>query len=382
MSSPVRLKKVWVTLLFLRKVWVKVWDAPTERSDHMHRVLKPFAIAPLVFLFLSGCHATGSKSTSLSVIYGITAGLALCLLIGYCCAVKKKDRWFLLLFASVLVVNIGYYALAVSQDLETALFANRIAYLGSVFLPLSMWMIILNITTIRFPKWLPGLLLGIGAVVFLIAASPGYLDIYYKEVYFERINGVSVLNKVYGPLHSLSLVYLLGYFAAMVTTIVHATVTDKVRSTVYAAILAAAVFVNIGVWMIEQLVRIDFEILSVSYIISECFLLGLLLFIAEQEKQKALLQQLSSGAAPDAGKTSEPADPEQLAVFLEGLTRLTPKEQQIYDCYVAGKSTAEIMEQLNIKENTLKFHNKNLYSKLGISSRRQLTQLHRQISTK
>ena len=348
----------------------------------MHRVLKPFAIAPLVFLFLSGCHATGSKSTSLSVIYGITAGLALCLLIGYCCAVKKKDRWFLLLFASVLVVNIGYYALAVSQDLETALWANRIAYLGSVFLPLSMWMIILNITTIRFPKWLPVLLLGIGAVVFLIAASPGYLDIYYKEVYFERINGVSVLNKVYGPLHSLYLVYLLGYFAAMVVTIVHATVIDKVRSTVYAAILAAAVFVNIGVWMIEQLVRIDFEILSVSYIISECFLLGLLLFIAEQEKQKALLQQLSSGAAPDAGKTSEPADPEQLAVFLEGLTRLTPKEQQIYDCYVAGKSTAEIMEQLNIKENTLKFHNKNLYSKLGISSRRQLTQLHRQISTK
>jgi DNA-binding CsgD family transcriptional regulator len=30
------------------------------------------------------------------------------------------------------------------------------------------------------------------------------------------------------------------------------------------------------------------------------------------------------------------------------------------------------MEQLNIKENTLKFHNKNIYGKLGVSSRKQL----------
>jgi len=30
------------------------------------------------------------------------------------------------------------------------------------------------------------------------------------------------------------------------------------------------------------------------------------------------------------------------------------------------------MNTLNIKENTLKYHNKNLYGKLGVSSRKQL----------
>ena len=37
------------------------------------------------------------------------------------------------------------------------------------------------------------------------------------------------------------------------------------------------------------------------------------------------------------------------------------------------------MAELNIKENTLKFHNKNLYSKLGVSSRKQLLEIYRTI---
>lgn len=345
------------------------------------------AIFPLTlfFLFLPGCTAIGDKTANLSVIYGVTAVLSLLLLIGYCAVVKKKDIWFLLLFTSVLVVNIGYFTLAISRSLDEALLANRLAYLGSVFLPLSMCMIILNVTHIRFSKWIPTLLLCIGVVVFLIAASPGYLDIYYKEVHLEKINGVTVLNKVYGPLHGLYLVYLLGYFTVMVSVIVHATLTDKIKSTAYASTLAIAVFVNIGVWLIEQLIRIDFEILSISYIISECFLLGLHLFMSETEKQKAALMQPASQPAQEPtppiahSDPDEPLDQAQMDLFISGIGQLTPTEKTIYECYAAGMSTKDILSQLNIKENTLKFHNKNIYSKLGVSSRKQLLELHRRI---
>ena len=37
----------------------------------------------------------------------------------------------------------------------------------------------------------------------------------------------------------------------------------------------------------------------------------------------------------------------------------------------------EILAELNIKENTLKFHNKNLYGKLGVTSRKQLMEVYR-----
>ena len=62
-------------------------------------------------------------------------------------------------------------------------------------------------------------------------------------------------------------------------------------------------------------------------------------------------------------------------MFVKGLKKLTPTEKSIYNFYLEGKSTKEIMAELNIKENTLKFHNKNLYSKLGVSSRKQLIEI-------
>ena len=63
--------------------------------------------------------------------------------------------------------------------------------------------------------------------------------------------------------------------------------------------------------------------------------------------------------------------------FLAGLQQLTPTERAVYDLYLEGKSTKEVMELLNIKENTLKFHNKNLYAKLEVASRKQLLQIAR-----
>lgn len=329
-------------------------------------------------LMFSGCSGIGDKAASASVIYGVTMSLSLLLLIGYGGFVKKKDPWILLLFSSVLVVNLGFFVLAVSGSLSVALFANRISYLGSVFLPLSIWMIIIRTCRLSYRKWFPAVLLLIGAIVFLIAATPGYLDIYYKEVSLIQVDGVYMLKKVYGPLHCIYLFYLLGYFSAMVSTLVYAIVKKKISSAAYAVVLVVAVFVNIGVWLIEQLVQIDFEMLAISYIISESFLLGAHLFMAEAEKQKAqLLQQLSETAKPQPAL--EKAEDQRLEMFRAGLASLTPKEKTLYECYVAGMTTAEIMDQLNIKENTLKFHNKNLYSKLGVSSRKQLLEIARNL---
>ena len=311
--------------------------------------------------------STASVSFSqLTVVYGITAGLALALLVGCFFLNKEKDPWLYLLFICVFVVNVGYLLLSASQNLTQALNANRLAYFGSVFLPLSMLMMVLRLTRICYASWLPKLLLGVGVFVFLVTASPGILDVYYKEVSFLRVDGAVVLEKVYGPLHSSYLVYLLGYFSAIVATIVYATRKDKIESFAYAAVLASAVFVNIAVWLVEQCLDNRFEFLAVSYIISELFLLGLHL---EAEKNKT----------PPVALPAAAVDEEQLRLFTQGLPQLTAKEKAIYDCYVEGLSTVQVLEKLAIKENTLKFHNKNLYSKLGVKSRKQLVALHKQV---
>ncbi len=359
----------------------------------MKKLIAGVSVLLFTIIGLTGCNTIGDKNASLSIIYGASAVLSLLLLIGCCLVVRKKRQWFILLFSSVLVVNIGYTLLALSTDLEMALWANRVAYLGSVLLPFSMLMILLNVTATSYPRWLP-IILGILSIgIFLIAASPGILTIYYKDVSFAVVNGVSVLVKVYGPLHPLYLVYLLGYFAAMVTVIVRAWIKRTMDTNVHAVILAIAVFVNIGVWLIEQLTAIDFEFLSISYIISELFLLGVHLFINEYQRMSTKVKQVEKAldySDEDTCTTDAmleiPVDGssisyERIEVFMNGIDTLTPTEKAIYDAYIARVTTKEIMANMNIKESTLKYHNRNIYGKLGVTSRKELLEIHKQIKT-
>ena len=342
---------------------------------------KLFSIPTLSIL--SGTLAIGQKNASLSLIYAAAAVLSLMLLIGCIFLVRKKRLWFLVLFSCVLIVNIGYTWLSVSGSLQEALMANRVAYLGSVFLPMSMLMIILNVTNTKHRRWLPVSLLSLAGIVFLIAASPGILDIYYKEVSFQIINGVATLEKVYGPLHSLYLIYLVGYFASMIVVIIRASINRTIDTTLHAIIIAMAVFVNIGVWLIEQLSDIEFEFLSVSYIISELFLLGIHLVMNENQRLHELIVQKDEALQEQSrvSKATQPKkiSPEMLAYFAQGLETLTPTEKIIYDAHAANTPTKQILIDLGIKENTLKFHNKNIYGKLGVSSRKQLLEICRAI---
>lgn len=190
----------------------------------MKKSLSVVLISLFFVMGLSGCTAVGDKSGNLSFIYTVVAILSFILLIGCSLFVRKKRFWFITLFSSVFVVNVGYTLLSVSNSLQMALWANRLSYLRSVFLPVTMLMILLNITNTPYKKRLPKLLLSVALLVFLIAASPGILPIYYKEVSFEVINGVSTLVKVYGSLHPIYLFYLLGYFFVMVAIIIHANI--------------------------------------------------------------------------------------------------------------------------------------------------------------
>ncbi len=75
-----------------------------------------------------------------------------------------------------------------------------------------------------------------------------------------------------------------------------------------------------------------------------------------------------------ADKKSDQIDMDIYKMFLKNLHTLTPREREIFDYYLQGKNAKEIHAHIGVSENTVKFHNKNIYSKLGVSSRKQLLQ--------
>ena len=105
---------------------------------------------------------------------------------------------------------------------------------------------------------------------------------------------------------------------------------------------------------------------------------------SEQEKPEDANEVpvlVSNSSLAEKNEEAQPEQPvskgleEQCAYFAAHRASLTPTERAIYQYYIAGKTTKEIMAELNIKENTLKYHNKNIYSKLGVSSRKQLVMI-------
>lgn len=97
---------------------------------------------------------------------------------------------------------------------------------------------------------------------------------------------------------------------------------------------------------------------------------------AQQEREQAQQQFNFAQAALEKAieKKLESVDPDSYQMFIDNLATLTPKEEDIFNLYVQGCSTKDIISQLGITENTLKYHNKNIYGKLGVKTRKELLQ--------
>lgn len=65
-------------------------------------------------------------------------------------------------------------------------------------------------------------------------------------------------------------------------------------------------------------------------------------------------------------------DPDDYQHFLAGIQKLTKTERNIFGWYLDGMSAKEILAMTGIMESTLKYHNRNILSKLGVSSRKQM----------
>lgn len=307
------------------------------------------------------------KTIAVSFIYGICAVLSLLLAGGYCALVRKKENWLIWLYFSVFIANLGYFTLSISTTLEEALLANRLAYLGCVFLPLFMLMTIVKVCHLSVSKIFMWILIGISAVVFLVAASQGYLDLYYREVSLVFVNGAAKLVKAYGPLHALYYVYLFAYFALMIGVISYAVAEKKVDSGKHAGLLAVVVLLNIAIWLVEQLINWDFEFLAVSYIASELLLLFLYGMIQDYE---AIAEQKDKGSL--LSENIAVLTLEQAGMVLPEISNLSAREKEVLEKILADKKRKEIAEELYITENTVKKHTSSIFTKLNVSSRDEL----------
>ena len=302
------------------------------------------------------------------IVYGVTMAISLMMLIGYVSIIRKKDKWLLAVFVAVTIVNAGYFMLSLAKSVEFALVANKIAYFGSVFLPMFMLLTIFDLNRIHYNKVLPISLAVIGVLIFALVCTSGYLPWYYKEVSLGYADGASKLIKVYGPAHITYLIYLVLYFATMIGGIIYSAVKKKTVSK-HTILMTCVVFGNIAVWFMEQRLELNFEFLSISYLLSELVLLSIYWMV--QDLEKSILQKR---VAMGMDVTNE----DKVALLLTRLPKgesLTQREKEILIALIENKKRREIAEELSISENTVKTHTAHVYDKLGVKGKDELSDI-------
>ena len=317
------------------------------------------------------------KTEDLTIAYGVIALLSVLLFCGYFFLNKKKNGLLLALFGCVAIVNSGYFLLAISKTITMAKFANGVSYFGAAFAVLVMLLVICDVCQIHKRSWLNGVLWGISISAFVLAASGDWKGLFYESVALENIGGMTRLIKVYGPLHDLYGLYLGGYMLIMLLVILWSAKKKKLVAPKYALLLFCVVLINIAIWAVQQRVSIDFELLSISYILSEV----LLLVTYELLRDYGIISPENSIISVQAlhklyNKETEGELPTEMEDLFQNFAKktasLSSAERRILYYYIEGYEISEIPELAYISIHTVKKHNRSIYQKLGINSRDEL----------
>ena len=291
---------------------------------------------------------------------------------------KQSQPWLLILFICISIVNLGYTLIAISPTVEMALVANKIAYFGQAFVPLCMFNMILRLCGYRMRGWLLGILIFMAVLMFGVVMTTGHLDWYYTSASIEKVAGATVLKKTYGFLHFTNLIYVVAYYVIMLTSLILSFIRHKGASQKHAIIMLTIVLGNIVMWCVGKVIRWDFELLSVTYVMSAGAFLGVWLmlqdYVHKRDISKFTAAEQKRLAVGITALSMEEKLTKVLLVVKEAES-LGIREREILELILNNKRRKDIANDLHLSENTVKTYTRSLYSKLGVSCREELYSL-------
>lgn len=186
---------------------------------------------------------------------------------------KKVDTLFLLLGITIVLNCMGRFWVTISQTVETAVFANKLLYVGACYITPLLIIVLFKLCNIKLPRAAVAIMMTCSTVVMGLVMTIGYSDLYYKEVRLVIADGYSRLEKVYGPLHILYPIMTILYGAFLVAFAVWAIRMRKklpLRTAIGASLMGVGI---ISAYVLEKILDTDLSLMSVGYLIVMIFII-------------------------------------------------------------------------------------------------------------
>jgi DNA-binding CsgD family transcriptional regulator len=238
-----------------------------------------------------------------------------------------------------------------------------------------MFMMISRRCGYRYKKWVTFALLGAASLMYAVILTTGHLDWYYTGATIENVAGATVLKKEYGVLHPANLIYVLAYFVGMVTVLCVSFKKNKDASQAHATGMLIIVLGNIGMWLVQKVVPWEFELLSITYLMSAGGFLAVWLMLSDYVHKSEVPPPIIVEEKAPIIIVDSMSRAEKIKFIVEALpesTTLSARQMEILEFILDGKSRKEIAADLCLSENTVKTHTGMLYKALGVSSKDEI----------
>ena len=204
------------------------------------------------------------------IYYSILFGLSVLLGVLYALIWHKHfDVHITLIFLITPIVNLGYLLVSLSTNLDEALLANKITYIGGCYLLLMILYAVFSLCKIKIPVWLRILFLVISSIIFLFSLTIGYTTLFYKNVDIEFINGATVLtNKEYGFMHTIFIIMVITYFLICMFSIIYTYIKNKQVSRKIILLLAIIEVIGVLSFFLGRLISKKVELIPAAYILA------------------------------------------------------------------------------------------------------------------
>lgn len=186
---------------------------------------------------------------------------------------KKVDT---LLIASILLIVVnsaGRYMLAVSNDLEAAILANKIVYIGASYTPFMFVLLLAKLCKLKMPKQLIAFLIAYSTFVMGSVLTIGHNELYYKNVELGIGDGYCYLIKEYGPLHIAYVAMMVLYICIMTFFVIYGIKNRKNISTRTVVVMSGIGFSVFAMYLIERILSLNINILVIGYLIGTALLI-------------------------------------------------------------------------------------------------------------
>lgn len=180
---------------------------------------------------------------------------------------KKVDSLFIFLSIMVTVNTWGRYLLATSNNLETAILANKILYVGACYMPVSAILVLAMLCELKIPKMIKAALLVYASVVMGFVLTIGRSGIYYKHVELGLGEGYSYLIKTYGPAHVLYTVLVAIFAFSALFCLAYAVIIRKRISFRLVTGLSIICVANAVLYLLERISGAAINFTSLGYLL-------------------------------------------------------------------------------------------------------------------